>query len=248
MKEPGQFVYENLMIQSNVIHHAYVNGVKKLLFLSSACVYPRLCPQPMKEEHLLTGKFEPTNEAYAVAKIAGMNMCASYNRQYGTQYFGVIPINLYGINDNFDPAASHVVPALMKRFHDAKVNGDKEVSAWGTGTSVREFMDADDCADACYFLMEQYSPSPEDVKDGIVFFNIGNGIGTTIKELTEVIKEVVGFEGRIAWDTSKPDGMPKKTLDPARIAAMGWEPHISLREGLEKMYQWYSTSYDPGKR
>lgn len=236
IQSPATFLYDNLMIQSNVINAAYCNGVKKLLFLGSSCIYPRECPQPMKEEYLLDGKVEPTNEGYAIAKIAGMKLCEMYNRQYGTDYISVMPCNLYGIGDNFDPIRSHVVPATIRKFHEAKVNGSKEVVVWGTGNARRELLFADDMAEACVFLLERYS--------GNDFFNVGTGFDVSIRELAEMVKEIVGYTGDIVYDTSKPDGMPQKLMDCSKLADEGWKYATGLKEGLEKTYKWYLDNYD----
>jgi len=228
---PANFIRDNLMIQTNVIDAAYRNGVKKLLFLGSTCIYPKFAPQPLKEEYLLTGELEPTNEPYAIAKIAGIKMCQSYNRQYGTKYISVMPTNLYGPNDNFDLHTSHVLPALIRKFHEAKVNNAPYVEVWGTGTPRREFLHSDDLADACVFLMNNY--------DGNEIINIGVGKDISIKELAEKIKEVVGYQGEIKFDTTKPDGTPRKLVDVSKINALGWKASISLDEGLQKAYQWF---------
>lgn len=231
MQSPAVFLYENLMIQNNIIECSRKYGVKKLLFLGSSCIYPRKAPQPMKEEYLLDGKPEPTNEGYALAKIAGMKLCEMYNRQYGTDYISVMPCNLYGIGDNFDSEKSHVVPALIRKFHEAKEHGAKEVVIWGTGQARREFLFADDLSDACMFLMNHYS--------GNDFFNIGSGTDVTIKELAELIKDIVGFQGAIVFDVSKPDGMPQKLLDVTRVKKAGWNYKTNLQEGLKITYRWY---------
>ena len=228
---PADFIRDNLMIQTNVIDAAYRNGVKKLLFLGSTCIYPKFAPQPLKEEYLLTGELEPTNEPYAIAKIAGIKMCQSYNRQYGTKYISVMPTNLYGPNDNFDLHTSHVLPALIRKFHEAKENNAPYVEVWGTGTPRREFLYSDDLADACIFLMKNY--------EGNEIINIGVGKDISIKELAEKIKNVVGYQGEIKFDTSKPDGTPRKLVDVSRINALGWKASISLDEGLQKVYQWF---------
>jgi GDP-L-fucose synthase len=235
---PAEFIYENLLIETNVIHHAYKAGVKKLLFLGSSCIYPRDCPQPMKEEYLLSGKLEPTNEPYAIAKIAGIRMCQSYNRQYGTRFISVMPTNLYGPGDNFDLETSHVLPALIRKFHEAKtsdklqVTSDKKtVTLWGTGTPRREFLHVDDLADACVFLMKHYEESE--------IINIGVGQDISISELADLIKDIVGFKGGIQYDRSKPDGTPRKLLDVSKLEALGWQPKISLRQGIERTYGWY---------
>ncbi len=228
---PAEFIYDNLTIQLNIIHNAYLSGVKKLLFLGSSCIYPKFAPQPMKEEHLLTGILEPTNEPYAVAKIAGIKMCEAYNRQYGTNFVSVMPTNLYGPHDNFDLENSHVLPALIRKFHEAKVNGAPSVVIWGTGSPRREFLHVDDLADACLFLLQNYNESE--------LVNIGVGEDLTIKELALLVKDVVGFEGELEFDTSKPDGTPQKLLDVSKLNSLGWKAKISLREGLEDTYRWF---------
>ncbi|HEX8974741.1 MAG TPA: GDP-L-fucose synthase [Patescibacteria group bacterium] len=228
---PADFIFDNLQIQNNIIHSAYANGVKKLLFLGSSCIYPRECPQPIKEEYLLTGPLEKTNEAYAIAKIAGIKMCQSYNKQYGTKFISVMPTNLYGPNDNFDLETSHVLPALLRKFHDAKISRAKEVVMWGTGSPKREFLHVDDLADACVFLMENYT--------GNEIVNIGTGEDVTIKELAEMIKAVVGFEGEIINDTTKPDGTPRKLLDVSKLHNLGWKHKTTLEEGLKTTYDWF---------
>jgi GDP-L-fucose synthase len=231
---PAQFIYENLMIEANVIHASYKYGVKKLLFLGSSCIYPKLAPQPLKEEYLLTGLLEETNEAYAVAKIAGIRLCKHYNQQYGTNFISVMPTNLYGPNDNFDLQSSHVMPALIRKFHEAKMNNDPEVVVWGTGKPLREFMHVDDMSDACVYLMENFDSD----KMG-EFVNIGVGKDITIGELAELIKEIVGFKGKIVNDTSKPDGTPQKLLDVTKLNSLGWTARISLKEGIKQSYEWY---------
>lgn len=228
---PAEFIYKNLMIATNIIHNAYLNGVKKLLFLGSSCIYPRLAEQPIKEESLLTGALEPTNEAYALAKIAGIKMCQSYNKQYGTKYISVMPTNLYGINDNFDLQSSHVLPALLRKFHEAKEKGAKTVTVWGTGTPVREFLYVDELANACVHLMKHY--------DGDKIVNIGTGIGVTIKELAETVKETVGFSGDLVFDPSKPDGTPIKINDVSFLRELGWTAKVDLKDGLKRTYAWY---------
>jgi GDP-L-fucose synthase len=228
---PADFIRDNLMIQTNVIDAAYRNGVKKLLFLGSTCIYPKFAPQPLKEEYLLTGELEPTNEPYAIAKIAGIKMCQSYNRQYGTKYISVMPTNLYGPNDNFDLHTSHVLPALIRKFHEAKENNAPYVEVWGTGTPRREFLYSDDLADACVFLMNNY--------EGNEIVNVGVGEDISIKELAEKIKNIVGYQGEIKFDTTKPDGTPRKLVDVSIINALGWKASISLEEGLQKAYQWF---------
>ncbi|NOY39729.1 MAG: GDP-L-fucose synthase, partial [Nitrospirae bacterium] len=220
---PAEFIYTNLMIQTCILHAAYLSGVKKLVFLGSSCIYPKFAPQPMKEEYLLTGELEPTNEPYAVAKIAGIKMCQAYNRQYGTSFISVMPTNLYGPNDNFDLENSHVLPAMIRKFHEAKAidSNSKPVVLWGTGSPRREFLHVDDLADACLFLMENY-----DINPGIdpALINIGTGKDITIKELAGLIKETVGFNGSITWDTTRPDGTPRKLLDVTKLKSLGWEP------------------------
>lgn len=233
---PAEFIYENLMIEANIIHASYKNGVKKLLFLGSSCIYPKLAPQPLKEEYLLTGPLEETNEAYAIAKIAGIRLCKHYNQQYVTNFISVMPTNLYGPNDNFDLETSHVMPALIRKFHEAKVKNEPEVVIWGTGKPLREFMHVDDMADACVYLMEKYNT--DDIGE---FVNIGVGKDITIGELSEVIKEIVGFEGTIRKDLSKPDGTPQKLLDITKLSSLGWKAKISLRDGIEQTYEWYQS-------
>ncbi len=225
----AQFIYENLQIQNHIIHNAYVQGVKKLMFLGSSCIYPKLAPQPMKEEYLLTGELEPTNEPYALAKISGIKMCEAYRDQYGCNFISVMPTNLYGPNDNFDLQNSHVLPALMRKFHEAKVNGQKEVEIWGSGSPMREFLHADDMAAACVYLMQTYNEKG--------FVNIGCGEDLSIKELALMIKDIVGFEGELKFDASKPDGTPKKLLDVSRLKAAGWESKIGLEAGMRGVYE-----------
>lgn len=226
--QPAEFIYQNLQVQNNVIHSAYLAGVKKLLFLGSSCIYPRDCPQPMKEEYLLTGSLEPTNQWYAVAKIAGIKMCQAYRRQYGCDFISVMPTNLYGPRDNYDFETSHVLPALIRRFHEAKVNGAPSVTCWGTGAPRREFLYSDDLARACVFLMGRYSEEQ--------FINVGFGTEVTIRELTEQVRQTVGYEGKVLWDSSKPDGMPRKLMDSSRIFALGWRPEVDLKQGLAMAY------------
>lgn len=227
----ADFLYENLAIQNNVIHQSYLNGVKKLMFLGSSCIYPKLAPQPLKEEYLLTGLLEETNEPYAIAKIAGIKMCDAYRSQYGCDFISVMPTNLYGYNDNYHPQNSHVLPALIRRFDEAKKNKAKEVVIWGSGTPMREFLFADDLAEACYFLMQNYSERN--------LINIGTGVDLTIKELALLIKETVGYEGEITFDPSKPDGTPRKLMDVSKLHALGWKHQIDLKEGLKLAYQDY---------
>jgi GDP-L-fucose synthase len=236
---PAQFIYENLQIQNNIIHQSHLNGVKKLLFLGSVCIYPKFAPQPVKEESLLTGLLEPTNEPYAIAKIAGIKMCQHYNRQYGTNFIAVMPTNLYGPNDNFDLEKSHVIPALIRKFHEAKNDNKKEVVLWGTGTPRREFMHVDDMADGCVYLMNNFSPTKEQVNSGEIFMNLGVGSDITIKELAELVKRVAGYEGVIVWDTSKPDGTPSRLLDSNKVISLGWRPKYELAEGLKDVHGWY---------
>jgi GDP-L-fucose synthase len=230
----AEFLYDNLMIQNNVIHQAYKYGVKKLLFLGSSCIYPKLAPQPLKEEYLLTGLLEPTNEPYAIAKIAGIKMCDAYRAQYGCNFISAMPTNLYGANDNYDLKNSHVLPALLRKFHEAKQKGDKEVIVWGTGTPRREFLHVDDLADACYFLMQNYN------EEGLV--NIGVGKDISIKELAEMINEIVGYNGTLVFDTSKPDGTPRKLMDVSKLTNLGWAAEIPLKKGIERVYTEYAKS------
>jgi GDP-L-fucose synthase len=241
---PAEFIHDNLAIQTNVLQAAHHFGVKRLLFLGSSCIYPRDCPQPIREEYMLSGPLEQTNRSYAVAKIAGVETCWAYNRQYETQYVAAMPTNLYGPNDNYDLAGSHVLPALLRKMHEAKVTGAKEVSVWGTGTVRREFLHSDDMADACVFLMNL----PDAVYGPIVgselsapLVNVGCGEDLTVRELAELIRDVVGFKGRLVFDTSKPDGTPRKLLDVSRMKELGWEANISLRAGLTAVYREYSA-------
>ncbi|WP_054708552.1 GDP-L-fucose synthase [Bacillus sp. JCM 19041] len=233
---PADFIRDNLLIQTNVIDAAYRNNVDKLLFLGSTCIYPKHAPQPMKEEHLLTGTLEPTNEPYAIAKIAGIKMCESYNRQFGTKFISAMPTNLYGEFDNFDLETSHVLPALIRKFHEAKVNNDKQVEIWGTGSPKREFLYSDDLAEACVYLMNIY--------EGNEFVNIGVGEDISIKEVALKIKSIVGFKGELAFNTDKPDGTPRKLVDVTKLHGLGWKASTSLEEGLEKAYNWYLENYD----
>lgn len=234
---PAEFIYENLAIQTNVIHNAWQSDVKRLLFLGSSCIYPKFAPQPMREEHLLTGELEPTNEPYAVAKIAGIKMCQAYNRQYGTNFLSVMPTNLYGPNDNFDLTSSHVIPALMRKVYEAKINGSSTVEIWGTGTPRREFLYVDDMADACVFIME--APQAKlDVNDAY-FWNVGTGIDVTIAKLAQSICNVIGFQGELVFNTDKPDGAPRKLLDVGRLNAIGWTSSIDLQRGLNDTYRWF---------
>jgi GDP-L-fucose synthase len=242
---PADFIYDNLQIQNNVIRASHLHGAKKLLFLGSSCIYPKFAHQPMDEEQLLTGKLEPTNEPYAIAKIAGIIMCQSYNRQYGTNFLSVMPTNLYGPGDNYHPENSHVIPALIRRFHEAKVNEAPEVVVWGTGKPQREFLFVDDLARACIFLMNRYDVAGE--SDGGKFVNIGSGIEVSIRELAETIQEVVGYTGKLTFDVSRPDGTPRKLLDVTRLHKMGWRHMVELKEGLEVAYRDFLTNYE-GRR
>lgn len=228
---PADFIFQNLQIQQNVIGNAFKYNVKKLMFLGSSCIYPKMCPQPIKEEYLLSGYLEETNEGYALAKISGLKMCQFFNKQYGTNYISVMPTNLYGPYDNFSGINSHVMPALIRRFHEAKVNNAPEVVVWGSGTPLREFLYSEDMADACIYLMETY--------EGNDFFNIGTGKEITIKGLAELIKEVVGYEGKIVWDSTKPDGTPRKLLDVSRLEKAGWRYKVELEDGVKMAYQWF---------
>ncbi|WP_316806167.1 GDP-L-fucose synthase [Pedobacter agri] len=231
----ADFLYENLAIQNNVIHQSYLTGVKKLMFLGSSCIYPKLAPQPLKEDYLLTGLLEHTNEPYAIAKIAGIKMCDAYRDQYGCNFVSVMPTNLYGYNDNYHPQNSHVLPALIRKIHEAKVNDEKQVTVWGSGTPLREFLFADDLADACYFLMQNYN-EPN-------LINIGTGHDLTIKDLALLIKDVLGFEGELVFDTTKPDGTPRKLMDVTKLHNLGWKHKIELKEGIELAYQDFQSRY-----
>lgn len=225
----AEFLYDNLMIQNNIIHNSYLNGVKKLMFLGSSCIYPKMAPQPLKEEYLLTGPLEHTNEPYAIAKIAGIKMCDAYRDQYGCNYVSVMPTNLYGYNDNYHPENSHVLPALIRKFHEAKTTGKDKVTIWGTGSPMREFLFADDLAEACFFLMENYN------EPGLV--NIGTGEDVSIKNLALLIKEVIGFEGELEFDATKPDGTPRKLMDVSKLHSFGWKHKINLPEGIQLAYE-----------
>ena len=244
---PADFIHINLTIQNNVIHQAFISGVKRMLFLGSSCIYPKLALQPMREEQLLTGLLEPTNEPYAIAKIAGIKMCESYNRQYGTKFVAVMPTNLYGPGDNFHPENSHVLPALIRRFHEAKCKGKSEVVVWGTGTPMRELLYVDDMADGSVFVLELDDATlaekllnyPEPC-----FVNLGTGVDVTIRELAEAVKAVVGFDGELLFDTTKPDGTKRKLLDVSRMKSLGWEAKVSLRDGIEKTYEWFLKHQD----
>lgn len=236
MTYPAEFLYENLMIQDNLIWTSYLMGVKKLLFLLSSCIYPRECPQPMKEEYLLTGELESTNEGYAIAKIAGLKLCEYIHKEFGRNFISAMPATIYGPNDNFDPEASHVLPALIKKFIDAKQKRSKFVEVWGTGNIRREFLYVSDLADALFFLMQNYN-DPQ-------FINVGFGTDFTIKELVQTIKEITGFKGEINFDTTRPDGMPRKLVDCSKISALGWKPKVSLKEGLKYTIDWYIKNYE----
>jgi len=242
---PAEFIYQNLMIEANIIHAAYRHGVERLLFLGSSCIYPRLTEQPMREEALLTGALEPTNEPYAIAKIAGIKLCESYNRQYGTDFRSVMPTNLYGPGDNFDLENGHVIPALIRKFHQAKQQDAATVEVWGTGSPRREFLHVDDMADACVHVMEldrdTYRANTQPMLSHI---NVGIGDDVTIRELAETIRQVVGFEGEIRFDASKPDGTPRKLLDVSRLHSLGWRARIDLRSGLEQTYEWFLANLD----
>ncbi len=224
----AEFIYDNLMIQNNVIHQAWKNKVTKLMFLGSSCIYPKMAPQPLKEEYLLTGLLEPTNEPYAIAKIAGIKLCDAYRAEYGCNFISVMPTNLYGPNDNYDLHNSHVLPALIRKFHEAKINNEPQVTVWGTGTPLREFLHVDDLADACLFLMKDYNEAG--------FVNIGSGTDISIAGLADMVKEIVGYQGKIVYDSSKPDGTPRKLMDVTKLKKLGWQSTISLKEGIEKVY------------
>lgn len=236
----AEFLYDNLMIEANIIHSAYRHQVQKLLFLGSSCIYPKLCPQPMREEYLLTGFLEPTNEPYAIAKIAGLKLCENYSRQYGVNFIAAMPTNLYGINDNFDLATSHVLPALIRKFHEAKVNQSPTVTVWGTGEPLREFLFVDDLADALIFLMQHY--------DQTDFINVGTGQEISIRELALTIKAVIGYPGDIVFDPTKPDGTPRKLLDVSRLQTLGWQAQTDLKTGIEQTYTWYLNHLDTLRR
>ena len=237
---PADFIYQNLMIQSNIIHSAHISGVQKLLFLGSSCIYPKFVEQPMSEQSLLIGRLESTNEPYAIAKIAGIKLCESYNRQYGRDYRSVMPTNLYGPNDNFHPENSHVIPGLIRRFHEAKLNGLQEVVAWGTGKPMREFLYVDDMAAASVHVMElESSIYDENTEPMLSHINVGTGVDCTIRELVEAIAKAVGYEGAISFDTSKPDGTPRKLLDVSRLRSLGWQYQVSLEDGLIRSYDWF---------
>jgi GDP-L-fucose synthase len=229
----GEFLYDNLMIQNNIIHNSYLNGVKKLMFLGSSCIYPKFAPQPLKEEYLLTGLLEATNEPYAIAKIAGIKMCEAYRAQYGCNFISVMPTNLYGFNDNYHPENSHVLPALIRKFHEAKINGSDKVVVWGTGRPFREFLFADDLADACFYLMQNYDEA------GLI--NIGTGEDISIKDLALLVKRVIGFKGDLIFDASKPDGTPKKLMDASKLHATGWKHKVELEDGIKLAYEDFLT-------
>jgi GDP-L-fucose synthase len=231
----ADFIYENLAIQNNVIHGAYLCGVKKLMFLGSSCIYPKLAPQPLKESYLLTGLLEPTNEPYAIAKIAGIKMCEAYRSQYGCNFISVMPTNLYGPNDNYNLQNSHVLPALIRKCHEAKINKDSVVNLWGTGTPLREFLHADDLADACLFLMKNYNEAD--------FVNIGTGTDLSIKDLAQMVKNIIGFEGKMFWDETKPNGTPRKLMDVSKLNSLGWKANIDLEQGIKLVYQDFLLKY-----
>jgi GDP-L-fucose synthase len=243
---PAEFIYENLTIQTHILHAAYRAGIDRLMFLGSSCIYPRQAPQPMREEYLLTGTLEPTNEPYAIAKIAGLKMCEAYNRQYGTRFLALMPTNLYGPNDNFDLENSHVIPALIRKFHEAKIGGNGEVTIWGSGTPMREFLHVDDLASACLYVMNL---DQQAIKKAFInypqpsFLNVGTGVECTISQLSEIVRDVIGYNGRIVFNTSKPDGTPRKLLDIARISGLGWKPVITLIDGIKQTYAWYLKNY-----
>lgn len=232
----AEFLYNNLMIEANVIHAAHVHQVQKLLFLGSSCIYPKMAPQPLTENALLTGELEPTNEPYAIAKIAGIKLCESYRDQYNDNFISAMPTNLYGPNDNYDLQNSHVLPALIRKFHEGKINQLSEVEVWGTGSPLREFLHVDDLADACYFLMQHYNEKE--------FVNVGTGTDLSIKALAEMVKDIVGFEGELVWNTSKPDGTPRKLMNVNKIESLGWKHQIDLRSGIEKVYSEFVQKYN----
>lgn len=232
---PADFLYENLEMQNNVIWSAHKSGVKRLLFLGSSCIYPRDCPQPMKEEYFMDGKVEPTNEGYAIAKIAGVKLCEMISRQFNKEFFSCLPTNIYGENDNFDLQSSHVIPALIRKIHDAKIKKEPELTVWGTGKARREFLEVNDLADACLFLMENFVVSDKTLS----FINIGTGEDVSIKELVGILSEIIGYEGKIIWDSEKPDGMPRKWLDVSRLYSLGWKHKTDLKSGLKVLYAWF---------
>ncbi len=242
---PAEFIYENLMIEANIIHAAHLNDVQHLLFLGSSCIYPKLAPQPMKEDVLLTGELECTNEPYAIAKIAGIKLCESYNRQYGRDYRSVMPTNLYGENDNFHPENSHVIPALLRRFHEAKLNNDPVVMAWGSGKPMREFLHVDDMAEASIFVMNLDNETyQKETSPMLSHINVGTGIDCTIRELVETVAKVIGYQGKVEFDATKPDGAPRKLLDVSRLERLGWKAQTSLEDGLRMTYQWFLAHQD----
>ncbi|HEX2866811.1 MAG TPA: GDP-L-fucose synthase [Ignavibacteriales bacterium] len=243
----AQFIYENLMIEANIIHAAYKYGAEKLLFLGSSCIYPKMAPQPLKEEYLLTAPLEYTNEPYAIAKIAGIKLCESYYRQYGSNFISVMPTNLYGPYDNYDLETSHVLPALIRKFHEAKINGKEDVEVWGTGKPMREFLYVDDLADACFYVMQNIN-APDLYEKGLSHINIGTGEDLTIAELVSTIADVVGFKGKIKYDATKPDGTPRKLMDISRLHGMGWHHRTGLKEGIGKAYNWFLENVSDVKR
>lgn len=246
---PAEFIYENLMIETNIIHQAYLAGVKKLLFLGSSCIYPKLAEQPMEESALLTGELEPTNEPYAIAKIAGIKLCESYNRQYGVDYRSVMPTNLYGENDNFHPENSHVIPALLRRFHEAKINRDEKVIAWGSGRPMREFLYVDEMAEAAVFIMNLDAATYRNETEPMLsHINVGTGVDCTIRELVETVARVVGFEGKIEFDSTKPDGSPRKLMDVSRLERLGWKAKTTLEDGLKATYAWFLAHQNDYRR
>jgi len=233
---PWEFIYDNLMIEANLINAAHQNGVQNLIFLGSSCIYPKLAPQPLKEEYLLTGPLEPTNEWYAVAKITGIKLCQALNRQYGRNYISLMPTNMFGPRDNFDLSTSHVLPAMIRKFHEAKINGHTPVTLWGTGSPMREFMHVEDLAEAIRFIMEYPAPLPYDL------FNVGTGTDLTIEELARIVQKATRHQGEIQWDTTKPDGTPRKLMDVSRMKALGWKPEVELQEGIRRTYEWFLTN------
>ncbi len=242
---PAEFIYQNLMMEANIIHQAWAADCRQLLFLGSSCIYPKFAEQPMQESALLTGILESTNEPYAIAKITGIKLCESYNRQYGTDYRSVMPTNLYGENDNFHPDNSHVIPAMIRKFHDAKVAGSATVTLWGTGTAMREFLHVDDMAAACLHVLDLPKQHYQAVTEPMLsHLNVGTGEDVTIRQLAETIQQVVGFEGEIVWDSTKPDGTPRKLMDNAKLRSLGWQPTIGLAEGLKTTYQWFIQHHD----
>ena len=246
---PAEFIYDNLMVECNVVHQAWKHGVRKLLFLGSSCIYPRLAQQPIVESELMQGSLEPTNEPYALAKIAGIKLCESYDRQYGTDYRSVMPTNLYGPGDNYHPENSHVIPALLRRFHEAKESGADTITIWGTGKALREFLHVDDMARACVHVMNLPKDEYQAVTEPrLSHINVGSGVDCSIAELVSSIAEVTGFTGRIEYDTSKPDGAPRKLMDNSKLKALGWQPQFSLKDGLRDAYQWYVDNIDSARR